>query len=104
MKKIIFVVFLGLGILSGCKKDNVSVPYTPSCNGTEKSYQTDVLPVIESSCSGCHQNLNSYSQLFVLRNSVRSMVASGQMPQGSSLSTAQKDAIVCWIDSGAPNN
>jgi hypothetical protein len=26
------------------------------------------------------------------------------MPQGSSLSTSQKNSILCWIDSGAPNN
>jgi hypothetical protein len=26
------------------------------------------------------------------------------MPQGSTLTTAQKNSILCWIDSGAPNN
>jgi hypothetical protein len=26
------------------------------------------------------------------------------MPQGPTLTTAQKNSIICWIDSGAPNN
>jgi hypothetical protein len=31
-------------------------------------------------------------------------VLSGLMPQNATLTTAQKNTIICWIDSGAPNN
>jgi len=48
--------------------------------------------------------LTTYQQVFNARTSVRSSVASGSMPKGSTLSDAQKNAILCWIDSGAPNN
>jgi len=104
MKNIFFVVLISIGLCSGCSKDNTIITYTPSCSGAAKSYKTDVAPIIEASCSGCHQNYNTYSRLFGSRSSVRNMVVSRQMPQGSNLSATQKDAIVCWIDNGAANN
>lgn len=105
MRKILVLAVISFGLwTSSCSKDNTTDSYTPSCNGTIKSYTNDVAPLIESSCANCHANFNTYSKLYASRNSVRSMVVSGQMPQGKSLTTAQKDAIVCWIDSGASNN
>jgi hypothetical protein len=95
-----------------CSKD--SVPFTADCS-TAKSFATDVSPIIQSSCaisSGCHATgssngpgaLTNYSQVFNARSSIRTAVADGTMPQNGSLTTAQKDAILCWIDSGAANN
>ncbi len=104
MKKFLVVAAISIGLWTSCSKDSTTNLYTPSCNGTVKSYITNVAPIIRSSCAGCHQNYNTYSQLYASRNNVRSMVVSGQMPQGSTLSITQKDAIVCWIDNGAPNN
>jgi hypothetical protein len=104
MKTILFVALISVGLFTGCSKDNTTNPYTPSCDGTVKSYSIDVAPLIESDCSGCHQNFSTYSNLYASRNSVRSMVVSGQMPQGGGLSDADRNKIVCWIDNGAPNN
>jgi hypothetical protein len=85
------------------------------CSGITKSFSSDANPVIQSNCatnSGCHGSgsrngpgeLLNYSQIFAARSSIRSAVVSGLMPQNGTLSTSQKQAIVCWIDSGAPNN
>jgi len=104
MKNLLVVILFCTGIFSSCTKDNTIAAYTPSCTGAVKSYKTDVALIISSSCGGCHQNYKSYSNLFSSRASVRNMIVSGQMPQGSSLSSAQKDAIICWIDNGAANN
>jgi hypothetical protein len=105
MKNLLLALLLGFALLSGCKKDTTSPSsYTPSCSGTAKSYQTDVAPIIQSACSGCHQNYNTYSQVSSSKSSIRSVIVSGQMPKDGSLSNVQKDAIVCWIDSGAANN
>lgn len=81
---------------------------------TNKAFAADVNPIIQSSCnkSGCHASgssngpgaLTNYTQVAGAAASIRTAVASGRMPQGSSLSTAQKNSIICWIDSGAPNN
>jgi hypothetical protein len=31
-------------------------------------------------------------------------VVSGTMPKSGSLSTAQKNSIICWVDAGGQNN
>ena len=103
MKKLMFVLLIGLDVWTGCSKDATTTSYTPSCSGTAKSYKTDVAPLIQTYCGNCH-DYGTYSKLYASRSSVRNMIVSGQMPQGTSLSTAQKDAIVCWMDSGASNN
>jgi len=103
MKKLLVILTMALGLWTSCSKDSSSSTYTPSCNGTAKSYATDVAPLIQAYCGGCH-NFNSYSTVAASANSIRSMIASGQMPRGGSLTNAQKDIIVCWIDNGAKNN
>ena len=108
MKLRIFA-FCCLAVLAGalaCKKKTSSPStYTPTCNGT-KSFQNDVKPLVLSSCnvSGCHSNYSNYAQISGSASSIRSAVANGSMPKGSSLSSSQKDIIMCWIDNGAPNN
>jgi hypothetical protein len=95
---------------SSCKKD-----YTADCSGATKSFATDVSPVMQTSCatsSGCHSTgshegpgaLVTYAQISANKASVSRSVENGTMPQGSSLTSAQKNAIICWVNSGAPNN
>ncbi len=79
-----------------------------------KAFAANIDPIIQSSCNigGCHAAgsfngpgpLTNYNEVFSARSDIRAAIASGQMPQGSSLSTAQKNSILCWIDGGAPNN
>jgi hypothetical protein len=106
MKKSIFVTLISIGIWSaGCSKiSNSNTSYTPSCTGAVKSYKTDVAPIVSQYCAGCHLNLSTYSGLAANRSNVSGQIESGNMPRGASLSTAQKDAVICWISSGAPNN
>ena len=98
--------------LIACGKS--AVDYTADCS-TAKSYATDVSPLIQTYCatnSGCHASgssngpgaLTTYAQVYNARSSIRTAVANGSMPQNSSLTSAQKNAIICWIDSGASNN
>ena len=85
-----------------------------SCTSVPKSFATDVNPIIQSFCnvSGCHNTgstngpgpLTNYSQVFSARISIRTAIATGAMPQNATLSAAQKNSILCWIDSGADNN
>jgi hypothetical protein len=85
------------------------------CSTVPKSFSADVNPIVQSTCNngtGCHGTgsvngpgpLTNYTQVFNARNAIRPQIVSGAMPQGSSLSTAQKNSFICWIDSGAPNN
>jgi hypothetical protein len=106
MKKILIILVFTIGLFSGCTKDNgnAGIAYTPTCSGTAKSYKTDVAPLIQSYCAGCHSNYSTYAQLSASKSTIRSVIVSGSMPRNSSLSSTQKDAIVCWIDNGAANN
>ena len=112
MKKKIIILFSVLLAIIACSKNSAS--FTTDCS-VAKSFLTDVNPIIQSSCAtsaGCHATgstngpgaLTAYAQVFAARSAIRSAVASGLMPQGSSLSTTQKNNIICWIDAGAANN
>lgn len=105
MKKILIALLFGIALISSCAKDSLTASsYTPSCDGTVKSYKTNVAPIVQTYCSGCHSNYSSYANLSASKSNVRNQIVSGNMPRGTALSTSQKDAIVCWIDNGAPNN
>ena len=99
-------------ILNACTK---KPEFTADCSGPAKSFVTDVSPVFQTSCainSSCHATgsgngpgpLLSYSQIFNARADIRSAVASGHMPLNATLPATQINAILCWIDNGAPNN
>jgi hypothetical protein len=103
-------------IILSCSKDSSGGGNTTlDCNTvTNKAFTADVSPIIQSSCaiSGCHASgstngpgqLTNYAEVFSARASIRSAVAAGRMPKTGSLSTAQKNSILCWVDSGSPNN
>lgn len=82
---------------------------------TNKSFSTDINPVFQGTCaanSSCHGSgsvngpgaLTSYNAIFNSRTIIRAAIASGAMPQNSTLSITQKNSILCWIDGGALNN
>ncbi len=111
------IITLPLIVITGCSKENNGGGggTTVNCSlVTNKAFAADVNPVIQTVCAaaGCHANgssngpgaLTNYAQVFSARAQIRSAVSSGLMPQGSTLSSSQKNSILCWIDSGAPNN
>jgi len=114
MKRIFLLLFLG-SVLYGCSKSNAGggTITTPTCEGT-KSFATDVNPIIQSTCaiSSCHAAgsfngpgpLTSYAQISANSVAIRTAIANGTMPKTGSLTTAQRNTIVCWIDNGAPSN
>ena len=101
MKKVIFILAC-TALFSSCKKSSTS--FTADCSGTAKSYKTDVAPIMSSKCNSCHSQFSTYSGVSGDKTSIRSNIVDGNMPKGGSLSTAEKNAIVCWIDNGASNN
>jgi len=113
MKRVIIVVLLIVGAYA-CTKQKANETIV-DCSGPAKSFVIDVIPIFQSSCangSGCHGSgsnngpgsLVTYSQIFNDRDEIRSVVASGHMPLNGSLTASQKNAILCWVDSGAPSN
>lgn len=88
--------------------------YTPNCTGAAIQFSANVLPIIQSSCavSGCHNagspngpgELSTYAQISAAKTQIRAAVLSGSMPKTGTLTAAQKNSIICWIDAGAANN
>ena len=128
MKKVLFVlVAMGSSVLFiiSCSKGGGTTGGTTGgggggggttldCTGVPKSWIANVNPIVQGFCNtaGCHDAsstngpgpLTNYTQVFNARGLIRPAISSGLMPQGSSLTTAQKNSFLCWIDSGAPNN
>jgi hypothetical protein len=109
------VFMISILVFSCSKSSNPGNAGSPDCSGAAKSFASDVLPVFQSSCAtnaGCHAAgsiagpgaLSNYNQIYNSRNTISISVATGRMPQGSTLPAVQYNAILCWINQGAPNN
>lgn len=114
MKSIALGLFcISLVVITSCKKTSTT-SYSPDCSGATKTFSGDAKPLIQTYCAsaGCHNSgsnqgcgpLTTYAEVYASKSSVRASIVSGSMPRGTTLADAQKNSIVCWIDSGAPNN
>ena len=122
-KSIVFITtFITIGwIIESCSKSNgTNAPgggsgISFSCSGISPKFSTDVKPIFITVCSvssTCHDagSTNSggpftnFTQISAKTSNIRSAVLSGVMPQTGSLTQAQINNLICWIDSGAPNN
>lgn len=118
MKKIFAFIIFSI-ILFACGKDpgtnNGGSGGVINCSGPTKSFAAEVNPIIQASCAtniSCHGAgsttgpgpLLNYSQINSVKTIIRSEVSSGHMPPGGGLTDNQRNAIICWIDNGAPNN
>ena len=85
------------------------------CSNVAKSFLVDVNPIIQSTCatgSSCHGTgslngpgeLRTYSEISNAHAEIRSAILSGLMPKNGSLTSTQKNTIICWVDKGALNN
>ena len=121
MKKMFIMAIAGLLVLIACSKssnDNTPPPgnTTLDCSTiSAKAFAADVNPIIQTKCASdgaCHGSgstngpgaLLDYTAIKNAASQIRTAVASGAMPKTGSISTAQKNSILCWVDSGAPNN
>lgn len=75
-----------------------------------RSFSLHVKTIIDNNCIQCHgqggnsPNLTTYNRIKNNANSIKSEVVSRRMPQGSSLTNEEIQAISCWVDEGALNN
>ena len=127
MKKIVLVavpLIFTIIIFAACSKSDSTTGgggtggggRTFSCNpGVTPKFAADVQPIIQSLCatnSNCHAagSTNSggvfttYAEVNAKKSNIRAQILSGAMPQSGTISQAQINAFICWIDSGAPNN
>ena len=117
---LIMLALMAFG-LNACYYDNVEYLYPDGgdCDTTNISYSTDVWPVINSSCTGCHSGaapsgnvgLENYNQIKIsaenggLLGTIRHENGWSPMPKGSSkLPECDILKITVWQNTGYPNN
>lgn len=100
--------------LSSCAKDKVTYVAPPNCPDTI-SFSTQVLPIIQSNCTGCHDvgngtgyTLTNHANISASANAILgSMHGNGYqlMPQGGpALPDSLIQNVECWIYQGKKNN
>lgn len=70
---------------------------TPGCEDTWSTYARSFF---SSKCVSCHSWASSYTSVKSRRSLIKTRIGNGSMPQGSPLSTAEKERIINWIDCG----
>ena len=109
------VAFIAL-LASGCyyDKEELLYPGGSNCNGAANKF-SQVNPIIQTKCAfstSCHATgtsniggpLTTYDQIKNKAASIKLQVQTGLMPQTGSLTAAEKQSIICWVEAGAPNN
>ena len=117
MRTSIILLAISLSALcTGCKKNPAKTEVTTqTCDGIDSRFASKVFPIIQNSCAtsvGCHGNgsgngpgaLTNYAQISNAATAIKNAVVSGAMPQGSSLGAQEKNTIICWVNSGTPDN
>ena len=109
IRKELVILLLGI-FFASCTNhiEEMTEPDDPG-NGETFSFATDVKPIIDANCIQCHNgsqfpDLRSFSAISANKTSVKGAVSSRRMPLGGSLTNAEINVIVSWIDSGALNN
>ena len=104
-------------LLNACTKGSGGATPSPTdpCAGLSFKFLSDVQPIVNTTCANsanCHGAgsvnsggpLTDYNSIFNKRSNIKFQIENGLMPKAGSLSTADKNKIICWINSGAPNN
>ncbi len=126
MKKVTIVsavLVISISIFTACSKSSTSAgggtggtgTKTFSCTGISPKFSTDIVPILNTVCginSSCHAGgsvnsggpLTNYAEVNARKSNIRAQILAGLMPQTGTLTQAQIDAFICWIDAGAANN
>jgi hypothetical protein len=129
MKKGILVILAAFLLIASCSKSGSdtggggtgggsgggTAGGSINCTGVASAFAANVNPIIQSTCATdatCHGAgslngpgpLQTYNQIFSARLAIKTAVGNGTMPKTGSLTTAQKNSIICWVDAGGPNN
>ena len=127
MKKGILVILASFLLIASCSKGGSGDGggggstggggggTTVNCTGVANAFAANVSPIIQSTCATdatCHGAgsvngpgpLLTYTQISNASVTIKTAVANGTMPKTGSLTSAQKNSIICWINSGSPNN
>src|SRR5918996_1219909 len=119
MKRLLSLTVVGLAIAVATTS---SVSSQPGSHSTSPTFAKDIAPIVYNHCAQCHRpgevapmSLLSYDDVRPWAKAIKSKVIAREMPpwgadssqslkmrNDPSLSEAQIDTIVAWVDAGAP--
>lgn len=122
MKKKILILVIGFYGIASCSKSGSSTGGgggggggTLNCSGVPALFGANVNPIISTSCatnSSCHGAgsangpgpLLTHAQISAASAAIKVAVGNGTMPKTGTITTDQKNTIICWVNGGALNN
>lgn len=108
--KFLLIAFVTILTTYACQSNSEEEMNPPDKCSTNISYSGVIRPLIDQKCGNCHldgsqaPDLTNYETIKANALKIKSLTQSGVMPKDGSLTQSQKDAIACWVDSGALNN
>jgi hypothetical protein len=121
MKKTLTALAIAL-LVSGCYWDNVEtlLPAGDACDTLEVSYASDVVPILENNCLGCHSNSNApafanglsledYEDVAAMSDRMVGAINHNAgfipMPKNAEkLDSCKIETIEAWVNQGKLNN
>ncbi len=114
MKLGLLALLLSACTSSGASDAAMCTQIEQGCPSTPPSYATDVAPIVEARCVGCHfpgttiapDDLSTYSALRPRAGTALGQLQSCIMPppDAGALSEDERTTFVEWLRCGAPNN
>jgi len=122
MRKKILILVIGFYGIASCSKSSSSTGgggggggSTLNCSTVPALFGANVSSIISTSCAtnaGCHGAgsingpgpLLTHAQISAASAAIKVAVSNGTMPKTGTLTTDQKNTIICWVNAGALNN
>lgn len=118
IKKTIIICSAVVALLgTGCyyDKEELLYPGGSNCQTAANKFAANVMPIIQTKCAfspSCHAvgstnsggPLTDFNLIKAKANNIKLQVQTGLMPQTGSLTAAELQSIVCWVEAGALNN
>lgn len=99
-------------IMQGAKNN-----YCSSCDSSQFKFATDIMPIIQQNCTGCHSGSSPSKGVYLVNyNDIKTVANSGKlssvvkwngaikMPTSYKLDDCQIKKLEKWISNGAPND
>lgn len=78
---------------------------TVDCSTNIDTYASYGQTFMDSQCRTCHQHASQYGTQAAVQASltkIEAEISSGKMPEGTTLSSAEKTRVLGWLSCGAP--
>jgi|APLak6261671146_1056082.scaffolds.fasta_scaffold28941_2 hypothetical protein len=80
-------------------------PTAAECASNTDTYTSYGQAFLTTTCRSCHEHASQFSTQAAVQASLTQLeaeISSGKMPEGTSLTTAERTRVLTWLGCGAP--